>query len=125
MKTRRIRLVICALIILALITWVKFLSTPLITDEHGYEYTIQPGNTIRTVIADLYYKNIIKNRMMFDILVALHKGGHDIKAGEYLFPKGTTPSKLLHQILTGSGLVYHQFTIVPGWNMRQLRAAIE
>ncbi len=125
MKKRRIGLVISALLILALVTWFKFLWTPLITDEHGYEYTIPQGTSIKTVIADLYYKNIIKNRLMFNILVELHRGGHDIKAGEYLFAKGTTPSKLLHQIMTGSGLVYHQFTIIPGWNMRQLRAALE
>jgi UPF0755 protein len=124
-KRRRIGFVICALLVLVLVTWFKFLSTVLITDEHGYEYTIQPGASIKSVTADLYYKNIIKNRLMFNILVALRKGGHDIKAGEYLFPKGTTPYKLLTQIITGSGLVYHQFTIIPGWNMRQLRAAIE
>lgn len=124
-NSRRIGLVICTLLILAFGTWLKFIFTPVITDEHGYQYTIQPGNSIKTVTADLYYKNIISNRMMFNLLVALRKGGHDIKAGEYLFPKGTTPLKLLNQIVTGSGLVYHQFTIVPGWNMRQLRSALE
>ncbi len=124
MKKQRIRVVVCVLFFLVLVTWLKFLLTPLITDEHGYQYTIQPGASIKSVIDDLYYKNIIKNRLLFGLLVELRKGGHDIKAGEYLFPKGTTPSKLLNQIVTGSGLVYHQFTIIPGWNMRQLRAAI-
>ncbi len=124
MNKRNIGLIICALLALILLTWFKFLLTPLITDEQGYEYTILPGASIKSVTADLYYKNIIKNRFLFTLLIALHRNGHDIKAGEYLFPKGTTPSRLLNQIITGSGLVYHQFTIVPGWNMRQLREAI-
>jgi UPF0755 protein len=121
----RLKLVIAALVFLALVIWLKFLFTPLITDDHGYQYTIQPGTSIKSVIDDLYYKNILKNRFLLSVLVELHRNGHDIKAGEYLFPKGTTPSRLLNQIMTGSGLVYHQFTIVPGWNMRQLRAALE
>lgn len=124
MKKRRIGLIICALLVVVLITWFKFLWTPLITDERGYEYIVQPGASIRSVIADLYYKNIIKNRLLFNVLVILHPGSHEIKSGEYLFPKGTRPSQLLNQIVTGSGFVYHQFTIVPGWNMRQLRAAL-
>jgi UPF0755 protein len=124
MSKRHRVLVIIALFLLALAAWLKFLLTPLVTDEHGYQYTVQPGASLKSVMDDLYYKNIIKNRFLFILLVEVHHGGHAIKAGEYLFPKGTTPSKLLDQILTGSGLVYHEFTIVPGWNIRQLRAAI-
>lgn len=124
MSKRRLGLIIFALLFLTLAIGLKFLFTPLITDEHGYQYTVQVGASIKSVTDDLYYKNIIKNRFLFSVLVALYKNGHDIKAGEYLFPKGTTPYKLLNQIVTGSGLIYHEFTIVPGWNMRQLRAAM-
>jgi len=124
MNKRRIGLIIFALLFLILVIGLKFLFTPLITDEHGYQYTVQPGASIKSVTDDLYYKNIIKNRFLFSVLVELHKNGHDIKAGEYLFPKGTTPYKLLNQIVTGSGLIYHEFTIIPGWSIRQLRAAM-
>ncbi|MCD6039930.1 MAG: hypothetical protein K0S27_1330 [Gammaproteobacteria bacterium] len=124
MNKQRIKLIIFVLLFLIIILCLKFVFTPLITDHHGYPYTIKPGESIKSVIDDLYYKNIIKNRLLFILLVKLYKGRHDIKAGEYLFPKGTTPYSLLNQIFTGSGFIYHQFTIVPGWTMRQLRAAI-
>jgi UPF0755 protein len=49
---------------------------------------------------------------------------HKLKAGEYLFPKGSTPPSILRQITTVSGMIYHAFTIVPGWTFKELRAAL-
>jgi UPF0755 protein len=117
-------LAVLVLLLTGLIFWVRFLFTPLVTDEQGYQYTVQPGATLKSVGDDLYFKNIIKDRVLFYLLVHLRRHGCHLKAGEYLFPKGTTPSTLLKQILTGSGLVYHKFTIVPGWSFRQLCAAM-
>ena len=59
------------------------------------------------------------------MILLIHKGSeHELKAGEYLFPKGMTPSEMLDQITTGTGLVYHPFTIVAGWNFRHLLRAL-
>lgn len=128
MIKRRIKIIILSVLaVICLIfagTWIKFLNTPLITAESGYKYTVQPGNTIRTVINDLYYKDIVHNRYYLYLLVRYRGDGHDLKAGEYFFPKGTTPSSMLNQMVTAKGLVYHSFTIVPGWTFKDLRQAI-
>jgi UPF0755 protein len=121
LKLFLICLFICCI---ALIVWLRFLFTPLITNDEGYQYTVPSGASFLFIIDDLYFKNIIKNKLLFILLVKSHVHPHDLKAGEYLFPKGTTPVSLLDQMTTGGGLVYHQFMIVPGWNMRQLRAAL-
>lgn len=104
--------------------WFKFLYTPLVTDEHGIKYTVREGSSMRAVINDLYVLNIIKHPTFFSILVKFKGVKHDLKAGQYLFPKGSTPRSLLHQIITGSGMIFHSFMIVPGWNLRELRTAI-
>jgi len=107
--------------------WIRFLHTPLITDEHGFKYTVHPGVSTRAVINDLYLQNIIKYPVFFKVLLRLKKfkgSPTQLKAGEYVFPKGSTPLDVLNQMILGSGILYHSFTIVEGWNFRQLEEAL-
>jgi len=107
-----------------LLSWVAFLYVPVIKNPEGYRYIVKSGTSIRLVADDLYAKNIITHRFYFHMLVRLRGGGHELKAGDYLFPKGSTPSSMLNQMLTGAGIIYHEFMIIPGWNMTELRAAL-
>src|SRR3546814_7428681 len=47
-----------------------------------------------------------------------------IQVGEYPLEPGTTPRDLLVRMRDGKVLSY-RFTIVEGWNIRQLRAALD
>jgi UPF0755 protein len=66
------------------------------------------------------------------------EGGHDaewrllarqtgaagrLQVGEYALPPGTTPRQLLERMRDGK-VVAHRITIVEGWNIRDLRAAL-
>jgi UPF0755 protein len=113
-----------AAFLLPLIVWLHFLYTPIIKNDSGYKYNVAHGASFRSVIDDLYAKHIITNRLFFNLLIHLRRDGQDLKAGQYLFPKGATPSKMLDQMATGSGILYHAFTIVPGWSFKQLAAAL-
>lgn len=106
------------------VTWVRFLYTPLISDQQGYKYTVALGSSLKTVINDLSLKGIIRNPHYMQLLMRYRGDAPQLKAGEYLFLKGTTPSTMLHQMITGTGLVYHAFTIIPGWNFREVRHAL-
>jgi UPF0755 protein len=110
--------------IILLYLWVNFLRSPVVTADQGLQYTIPPGVTLRFVTNDLYLQNVIKHPDFFNLMVYLKGAQHQLKAGEYLFPKGTTPLSLLAQITTGSGMIYHTFTIVSGWSFKQLRNAL-
>jgi UPF0755 protein len=46
-----------------------------------------------------------------------------IQVGEYALEPGTTPRQLLARLRDGK-VVRHRFTIVEGWNIRELRAAL-
>lgn len=106
-------------------SWLKFLYTPLVTDPLGMKYTVRAGTTTRAVIDDLYQQNVVKHPYYFKLLLRYKGVAHQLKAGDYLFPKGSTPSSILEQISTGKGMIYYTFTIVPGWNFRELRAAMQ
>lgn len=104
--------------------WLKFLYTPIVNDVKGFQYRVQAGASIKSVINDLREKDIIKHPIFFNTLVRLRGDSQELKAGEYLFPNGTTPSSMLNQLMTGSGMVYHAFTIVPGWSFKELSDAL-
>lgn len=102
--------------------WLYFLYGPSIETET--KYIVRPGASMGLVIDDLHAKNIIKHPLLFRLFVRLKNNSQELKAGEYLFVKGASTSKILHQITTGTGLAFHTFTIIPGWNFKQLRQAL-
>lgn len=106
------------------VTWIHFLYTPLIKDQQGYKYTVEPGSSLKGVINDLSEKGIIRYPYYMQLLIRYRGDAPKLKAGEYLFPKGSTPSSILHQMVTATGLVYHAFTIIPGWNFKDVRHAL-
>ncbi len=110
--------------ILFLGVWLKFLYTSVVTDSLGYKYTVRLGASIRSVTNDLHSQHIIKHPLLFLLLAHFKGGSHNLKAGEYFFPEGSTPLKIIDQITGGTGLVYYPFIIVPGWNLKQLRDAL-
>lgn len=116
--------VLLLIVVLIMGAWIKFLFTPVVTDENGLKYTVRTGASMHSVITDWTALNIIRHPTFFRILVDMKGGRHQLKAGEYLFRKGATPSVMLHQITTGTGIIYHSFMIVPGWNFKDLKNAM-
>jgi UPF0755 protein len=106
------------------VAWKDFLQTSVVTDIQGFRYNVRPGATFKTVTTDLSNQHILKHPCFFAWLVRYRNATPNLKAGEYLFPKGTTPNRMIDQITTGTGMIYHSFTIVPGTSFRQLRQAL-
>ncbi|WP_411834585.1 endolytic transglycosylase MltG [Pseudoxanthomonas mexicana] len=46
-----------------------------------------------------------------------------LKVGEYALPQGITPRRLMDDMRQGR-VIHYRFTLVEGWNIRQLRAAL-
>lgn len=106
-------------------TWLFFLYTPVIQNEQGVKYRVVPGASIKSVANDLHNRGLIRFPQLFILLARWHGNTADLKAGEYLFLKGAVPSKLLEQMFSGSGMVYHAFTIIPGTTFQQLRSDLK
>jgi len=121
--TKSISITFFILCLVFVVTWVKFLYTPLINEQQGYKYIVEPGTSLKAVINDLSFKGVVHYPRYMLLLMRYRGDAPKLKAGEYLFPKGSTPSSMLQQMVNATGLVYHAFTIIPGWNFKDVRHA--
>lgn len=108
------------LIAMCMIASLFFLFGSTVSDEKGVVYYLKPGTSKKVFIAELSQQGIIRHPWLFSIYVYSHKG-EPLKTGEYVFPNGASLVSIWHQVSTGTGLLYHPFTIVPGWSFHQLR----
>lgn len=75
------------------------------------------------VAADLQTKGVIAHPRIWALYARWRGQAAQIKAGEYAIVTGTTPRKLLQQLIDGQVLL-HSFTIVDGWQVRELLDAL-
>lgn len=108
-----------------MVVWLLFLLTPTISQQDGMKYFLRPGTSKKVLITELHQQGIIKHPWLFSLYALLHSNDGQLKAGEYLFKKGTTPISIWRQMIKGTGMVHHPFTIVPGWSFNQLRNALQ
>ncbi len=86
-------------------------------------FRVSPGARIAHVAADLAAQGVIKQPRIW-IWYARYKGlASGIKAGEYALDAGITPRKLLYRLVSGEVLL-HSLTIVDGWRVADLLAAL-
>lgn len=93
------------------------LSAPLV-------YKIAPGTRFARVAADLAGRGVVAQPRAW-VLYARFRGlATAIKAGEYEIDPGATPRSLLDKLVSGQVLL-HSFTIVDGWRVADLLAALK
>jgi len=101
----------------------RFMTTPLSIAENGLEFEIVSGSSFSAVAEKLVEDRVITNDRWLRLYVRWHGGAEAIQAGDYLIEAGTTPTALLQQFTNGTVRLY-AFTIVEGWNSRELLAAL-
>lgn len=100
----------------------KWLSTPLAITEQGYSYELRPGQSLGHLAYALERDQVIDYPRLLR-LYARFMELNKIHAGEYFFPKGTTPKTLLDKLAKGEVVLY-QVTFVEGWTFRQALDAL-
>ena len=126
MLNRFIGISILVLSILLAWGWMQyreFLQTPLMLQQAGMRYILQPGGSVNSLAADLAAREIIRQPVMLRLLARTTDQADKLKAGEYYIPAGTTPVQLLG-ILTSGKVIQHTLTLVEGWTFKQMMAAI-
>lgn len=100
----------------------RFLNSSL-NPTQTLHVVFKPGSSVHHLLLDLQNQGY-KPHPRFFLLLAYFKGAtNKLKAGEYQFDPGTTPSQLLDQMLAGKSIL-HRFTIVEGWTFEQLIYAL-
>lgn len=105
--------------------YTSFADAPLPGIEAGQTLVVEPGDSLPGVVRKLRASGVqtgeaIQWRALAKQLGAAGK----LQVGEYELEKGTTPRKLLVAMRDGK-VVRRRFTIVEGWNIRELRAALK
>ncbi|EKD73560.1 MAG: hypothetical protein ACD_45C00273G0003 [uncultured bacterium] len=95
-----------------------------IVQKPGMVYYLRPGSSRALVLSELSKQDIVKHSVVFSLFMAFHPVT-PLKAGEYLFPVGSTLYSIWHQMTLGKGFYFRTFTIIPGWTFRDLRRALE
>ena len=102
----------------------RFMSSPANVPEEGVIFAISPGSSFGSVADKLASKGIIDNATHYRLYARWSRQASAIQAGEYRIEPGTTPRRLLEQFTSGAVKLY-SFTLVEGWNHRDLLSALQ
>lgn len=100
----------------------RFLEQPLHTfTEHKQTFVLERGMHYADMVEQLHSIGYTNVTWHWRLLGRLKQP--ILKAGEYRIAANTTPEQWLDQLQSGD-VVLHQFTIVEGWNSRELLAQL-
>jgi UPF0755 protein len=100
-----------------------YLDEPLPGANQNVVYMVEAGASLGQVANSLSEQKIITLPRVFALWGRWTGQAEQIKAGEYRVGVKATPRSLLAQLVAGQ-VVQHSFTIVEGWSIRELLAAL-
>jgi UPF0755 protein len=101
----------------------QFMSSPVTVAPAGQTFEIAPGSSFTAIARKLVAEGFIEDATWYRTYARWSGVAGGVQAGEYLIEPGATPRSLLEQFTSGSVKLY-SFTIVEGWNHRDLLAAL-
>lgn len=104
--------------------WFGFADAPIPGVAANSSIVISRGDSLRTVLTRLNEQGKpAGDEMQWQLLARQMGVAGRLHVGEYALDAGITPRQLLENMSTGK-VISHRVTIVDGWNIRQLRAAL-
>ena len=101
-----------------------FADTPLAGVQAGETFVVERGDSFQRVLGRLREAGIVEGHELEWRALARQLGADArIQVGEYPLDPSVTPRELLVRMRDGR-VIRHRFTIVEGWNIRELRAAL-
>ena len=104
--------------------YTRFADAPLTGIEAGATLLVERGDSLKRVVARLRDAGVDAGHDVEWQALSRQIGADGrIQVGEYALDPGTTPRTLLQRMRDGKVISY-RFTLVEGWNIRELRAAL-
>lgn len=102
----------------------RFVGTPLAVSPQTPSVDVAKGSSLRDVVGQLREQHVTNSHPLYWRVLAeqLRVAGR-LHAGEYALTAGMTPRELLLNMAAGK-VLQRNFTIVDGWNFRELRQAL-
>lgn len=102
----------------------RFAEAPLAIGEAEAVLEVPLGTPFLRIVAELRKRGYSAAHPLYWRALAWEMGVADgLHAGEYALAYGLTPRSLLQRMARGE-VIQHRFTIVEGWTVRELRAAL-
>lgn len=101
----------------------QFMTTAVSLPSGGVEFEISPGSSFAAVTKQLVDEHVIDDDRWLRIYGRWSGAASAVQAGDYLIEDGATPASILQQFTSGDVRLY-SFTIVEGWNHRDLLDAL-
>jgi UPF0755 protein len=115
-------LVLLAVLLTAgLVYWAR---QPIIESGEPLEFTIVPGSSLRSAMQQVTAAGVPVNSLLMTILAKATGNSTKLKAGTYDLKPGTTPIKLVGQLVRGE-FAQEALVVIEGWSFRQMRQAID
>jgi UPF0755 protein len=103
----------------------SFADRPLLLDQQARVLLIEPGDGFNAVLGKLRKVGVTQGHdLEWRTLASTLRVADHLQVGEYAVTSGMSPRVLLLRLAKGE-VIQRKFTIVEGWNFRELRAAIE
>jgi UPF0755 protein len=99
------------------------MASPLAVPAEGVNFSIPSGSSFTAVARRLVDRNIIEDDRWYRLYARWSGDASAIHAGDYLIEAGSTPLSLLRKFTAGDVRLY-SFTIIEGWNHRDLLSAL-
>jgi len=101
----------------------RFMTSEINLPADGAAFEVAPGSSFAAVTGKLVDNGIIESDFWFRLYARWSGEAGSIHAGEYIIANGATPKSLLEQFTSGTVRLY-SFTIIEGWNHRDLLRAL-
>jgi UPF0755 protein len=100
--------------------WAK---QPITSQGNAIAFTVLPGSGVGLASQQIAAAGVPLNPWLFSMLARVTQKASRIKAGSYELKPGTTPRRLIDQLVRGE-FAQESLTIIEGWTFRQMRQAI-
>ena len=100
--------------------WVQ---QPISAGEASIDFSVAPGSTGAAAAQQIAAAGVPVNPLLFSLYARLAQKSARIKAGSYELKPGTTPRRLLEQLVRGE-FAQEALTIIEGWSFKQMRQSI-
>lgn len=123
------RMLWLAVIGLAVLAWLaydirQFMHHPLTLDEQDVIIKVDQGSNLTRIAYELQSRGIIQQARYLIWYARWTTQANKIHVGEYRLTGDMTPLDFLNAIARGD-VVQYSFTLVEGWNFRQVRQALQ
>jgi UPF0755 protein len=108
----------------AVLAMVAYAFSPLPVGPEGATFTIRQGSSLRSVANQLDAASVLRFPLAFELLGRVLGKDTALQAGNYQVPAGLIVANLLDRI-TSNERTLDRITLLEGWTLAQVRAALD